>query len=152
TGRRRLTGVSRRPPGHLDRDAGTGLVQPRQRLVGIRRMDRVDDLLPCRDDLLDAIAGLELEVLDERKEQRIRHRDRQQVLLDGDGDAGALECNVLWYQNDGCGIGYVLREIDVGEAELIGEGLRNLALGGQVHADEDRPKPLPGALVFGQRR
>src|SRR5258705_176169 len=142
-GRRRLAGVSRRSRGHLDRDAGTGLVQARQRLVGIRRVDRVDDLLPRRDDLLDAVAGLELEVLDEREEQRIRHRDRQQVLLDADGDAGALERNVLWYQNDGSRIGYVLREIDVGETELIGEGLRNLALSGQDHADEDRPKPLP---------
>ena len=34
------------------------------------------------DDLLDAVAGLELEILNEAEQQRIGHRHRQQVLLE----------------------------------------------------------------------
>src|SRR5205814_8021500 len=36
-----------------------------ERIVGLARVDRVGDIAARRDDLLDAVAGLELEVLDE---------------------------------------------------------------------------------------
>ena len=61
-----------------------------QRLVGIPRIDRVDDVAARRDDLLDAIAGLKFEILDQAEKQRIRHRDRQKILLEPDGHADAL--------------------------------------------------------------
>ena len=70
------------------------------------------------DDLLDAIAGLELEILDEAEQQRIGHRDRQQVLLEPDRDADALERDFFRNQDDRRGIGRILGEVDVGEAEL----------------------------------
>ena len=72
-----------------------------QRLVGIAGLDRVDDVAARRDDLLDAVAGLELEILHQAEQQRIGHRDRQQVLLEADGDADALERDVLRDQDDG---------------------------------------------------
>ena len=118
------------------------LAEPCERLVGIRLVDGVDDFLLGRDDLLDAIAGLELQVLDEREEQRVRHRDRQEVLLDADRDTGAFERDLFRDEDDGGRVGSVFAEIDVGESELIGERLRDLAFRRQIHTDEDRPKPL----------
>ena len=105
-------------------------------------MNRFDDLVARRDDLLDAIPGLELEILDEREEQRIRHRDREQVLLDGDRDARALERDVLRNEDDRRGVRSVFRQVDVRKTELIGERLRDLAIGGEIHAHQYRPKPL----------
>jgi len=93
--------------------AATGLIETRKRLVGIGCVNRFDDFGARRDDLLDAVAGLELEVLNQREEQRIRHRHRQQVLFNRDGDAGALEGDILGNQDDRRRVGRVLREIDV---------------------------------------
>ena len=115
-------------------------------------MDRLDDLRARRDDLLDPVAGLELEVLDEREQQRVGHRDRQEVLLDRDGDAGALERNVLRDEDDSGRVGRVLGEVDVCKPELVGERLRDLPLRGQVHPDEYGSQPFAGALVLDERR
>ena len=96
-------------------------------MSGYAVLDRVEDVGARGDDLLDAVAGLELEILDEAEKQRIRHRDRQQVLLDADGDAGALSATSFEYQNDRGGVGNVLRGIDV-RARAGARALRNLAL------------------------
>ncbi len=119
-----------------------------ERLVGIGGVDRVDDLGARGDDLLDAVAGLELEVLDEREQQRVRHRDGQQVLLDRDGDARALERDVLRDEDDGGLVRRVLGEVDVRKPELVCERLGNLPLGRQVHPDEYRSQSFAGALVL----
>ena len=50
------------------------------------------------------------------------------------------------------GVGRVLREVEVGEAELIGKGLCDLAFGGEVEADEYRTQAFARAFVFEQRR
>ena len=122
-----------------------------QRLVGIAGLNRVDDVAARRDDLLDAIAGLELEVLDQAEEQRVGHRDRQQVLFEADGDADALERDFLGNQDDRGRIGRVLGEVDVRKPELERQRLRDLFFGREVHAHEDDAEALAGALVLGQR-
>ena len=122
-----------------------------ERLVGIAGLDRVDDVAARRDDLLDAVAGLELEILDEAEQQRIGHRDGQQVLLEPDGDADALQRDFLRDQDDRGRIGRVLREVDVREAELQRERFRDLLLGREVHAYEDHADALAGALVLDKR-
>ena len=66
-----------------------------QRLVGIAGGDRLEDVGTRRDDLLDAIAGLELEILHEAEEQRIGHRHGEQVLVEANGDARSLERDVF---------------------------------------------------------
>ena len=123
----------------------------RQRLVGIAVLDRLEDVGPRRDDLLDPVAGLELEILDEAEEQRIRHRDGQQVLLEPDRDADALERDVLRNQDDRGRIGRLVGEADVRETQLVGERLGDLFFGREVQADEDGADALAGALVLGER-
>ena len=82
----------------------------RHRLVGIAVLDGLEDVGPRGDDLLDPVAGLELEVLDEAEEQGVGHRDRQQVLLELDGDADALERDVFRNEDDGGGIGRLVAQ------------------------------------------
>ena len=123
----------------------------RERLVGIAGLDRLGDFDARRDDLLDAIAGLELEVLHEAEQQRIGHRDRQQVLLEAHGDADALQRDVLGNQHHRRRVRRVFREVDVREAELEGERLGDLFLRGEVHPDEDHAHTLAGALVLVER-
>ena len=122
-----------------------------ERLVGVAGLNRLDDVAARRDDLLDAVAGLEFEILHEAEEQRIRHRHRQQVLLEADGDADALERDFFRNQNDGGRIGRVFGEVDVRKAELEGEGLRDLLLGREIHAHEHHAQAFARALVLGQR-
>ena len=50
------------------------------------------------------------------------------------------------------GVGRRFAEIEVRETQLVGEGLGDLTLGGEVEAHEDRAQALAGALVLGQRR
>ena len=123
-----------------------------ERLVGIALGDRLEDVGAGRDHLLDAITGLELEVLHEAEEQRVGHRHREQVLFETDRDARSFERNVLLDQGHDGRVGRVLREVQVRKAELIREGLGDLAFGGQVQADEHRAQAFARALVFGQRR
>ena len=65
-----------------------------QRLVRVAGFESRPRCRRASHDLLDAIAGLELEILDEAEEQRIRHRDGEQVLLEADRHADALERDV----------------------------------------------------------
>ncbi len=67
----------------------------RECLVGIALLNRVENLRRRRHNLLDAVAGLELEVLHQAEQQRIGHGHRQQVLLEARGDADTLDRNVL---------------------------------------------------------
>ncbi len=48
-----------------------------------------------RHNLLDPIAGLKLEILHEAEQQRVGHRDGEQVLLEADGHAVAFERDLL---------------------------------------------------------
>ena len=54
-------------------------------------------------------------------------------------------------QDDGGGIGRVLREAHVRESELHRKRLRDLFFSREVHPDEHDPQPLAGALVLNQR-
>ena len=136
--------------GHRQLAAGSRR-RAHQRLVRVAGLNRVDDVAARRDDLLDAVAGLELEILDEAEQQRIGHRHRQQVLLETDGDAHALERDFLGNQDDGGRIGRVLGEVDVRESELERERLRDLLFGREVHAHEHDAHAFAGALVLRQR-
>ena len=128
-----------------------GCATPRERLVGIADLNRLENVAARRDDLLDAIAGLEFEILHQAEQQRIGHRHGQQVLLEADGDAHALERDVLRNEDDGGRIGRVLGKADVRKAELHRERFRDLLFGREVHPDEDDTQPLAGALVLDQR-
>ncbi len=46
------------------------------------------------------------------------------------------------------GVGRVLGEVEVREAELIGEGLGDLPFGGEVEADEYRAQAFARAFVL----
>ena len=104
-----------------------------------------------RDDLLDPVAGLELEILDEAEEQRVGHRDGQQVFLELDRDADALEGDLFRNEDDGGGIGRLVAQARIGKPELVGERLGDLLLGREVQTYEDRADALARALVLGQR-
>jgi hypothetical protein len=112
----------------------------------------VDDFAACRHHLLDAVPGLEFQVLHEREQQRIRHRHRQQVLLDGNGNTGALERDLFRDQGDRRRIRRVLDEVHIRESELVRKRLRNLAFGCQIQTDQDCAQALTRALVLSQRR
>ena len=127
----------------------TGLVRAHQRFVGVAGLDRVDDVGARRHDLLDAVAGLELEILHEAEEQRVGHRDRQQVLLEPDRDADALERDFLRNEHHRVDRA-VLGQVDVGEPELERERLGDLFLSGEIHPHQHDAQPLAGALVLGQ--
>ena len=149
---RRLAGTAarlRRRRRHREAAGHAGVF--RQRLVGIAVLDRVEDVGPRRDDLLDPVAGLELEILHEAEEQRIRHRDRQQVLFELDRDADALERDVFRDEDDRGRVGRLVAEADVGKAELVGERLGDLFFGREVEADEDRTDAFAGLLVLRER-
>ena len=105
-----------------------------------------------RNHLLDAIAGLELEVLHQAEQERVGHRDGEQVLVEANGDARSLERDVLGDQRDDVGVGRILSEVEVRETELVGKGLGDLAFGGEVEADEYRTQAFARAFVFRQRR
>ena len=87
--------ASRRAADHRKVRPGL-LFDPRERFVGISDLNRFENVSARRDDLLDAIAGLELEILHQAEQQRIGHRHGQQILLETDGDAHALEARLLW--------------------------------------------------------
>ncbi len=122
-----------------------------QRLVGIPGVDRLVDVAAGRDDLLDAVAGLELEILHQAEQEGIGHRHGQEIFLQLDRNADALERDFLRNQHDGGRIGRVFAEVHVGKAELERERLRNLLFGRQVHAHEHHAQALAGALVLDQR-
>jgi hypothetical protein len=132
-------------------EAGRRGRRPRQRLVRIALLDGVQNFSRGRDDLLDAIAGLEFQVLHQAEQQRIGHRHGEQVLFQPHRDAGTLHRDVLWNQDDSGSVGRVLDEVDVGEAQLVSQRLRDLLLGGEVHPYEHRPQAVARALVFGER-
>ena len=135
-----------------DREIAPGLRRgAHERLVGIPGLDGVDDVHARRDDLLDAVAGLKFEVLNQAEEQRVGHRDGQQVLFQADGHADALERDVFGDQDDGGGVGRVLGEVDVRESELKCQRFRDLFFSREVHAHENDADPLAGTLVLGQR-
>lgn len=113
-----------------------------QRLAGMPAVDRVDDFLARGDDLFDAVARLELDVLDQREQQQVRHGHGQYVLSDGNGDAVALQRHLFRDQRDGCPVGRMIGKVDVREPELIRERLRNRAFGRQVHPDENGREAL----------
>src|SRR5262249_9044334 len=113
--------------------------------------DRGQDVGARRDDLLDPVAGLELEVLDEAEKQRIRHRHGEQVLFEPHRHADALQGDVFRDEDDGAGIGRLVRETDVRETELIRERFGDLLLGGQVEADEHGTDALAGPFVLSER-
>ena len=127
-------------------------VDAHQRLVGIPGRDRLQDVGARRNDLLDAIAGLKFEVLHQAEEQRIGHRDCEQVFLQLQRDAGPLERDVLRDQTDDGRVGRVFGEIDVGEPELVGERLGDLSLRGEIQPDEHHAEPFARAFVLGQSR
>ena len=121
------------------------LRNPSERLVGIPDLNRLEDVAARRDDLLDAVAGLELEILHEAEQQRIGHRHRQQVLLETDGDADALERDVLRDQDDRGRIGRVLGEVDVREPELVARAPSRSAFrsrGSSARAPTPRRSPV----------
>ena len=122
----------------------------RERLVRIPGGDGIDDLCARRDDLLDPVAGLKLEILHEREQQRVGHRHGQRVPFDGDGDAVALQRDFLRNQVDRCGIRGMLDQVDVREPELVRERLRNLALRRKIHPDQHGSQAFAGALVLDQ--
>ena len=128
------------------------LLRAHERLVGISGLDGFEDVAARRDDLLDAVAGLELEILHEAEQQRIGHRHGQEVLLEADRDADALERDFFGNQNDRGGLGRVLGEVDVRESQLERERLGDLLLGREVHAYEHDAHTLAGALVLRQSR
>ncbi len=134
--------------GHGDHQAGRPPGVLRQRLVGIAILDRVQDVGARGHDLLDAVAGLELEILDQAEKERIRHGDCQQVLLELDGDTDALEGDVLGDEHDGRGIGRLVAQADVRKAELVGEGLGDLLFGSEVEAYEDGTDAFAGLLML----
>src|SRR5262249_16612601 len=114
-------------------------------------IDRLDDLASRRDDLLYAVSGLELEILDEAEEERIGHRHGEQVFLEAYGNADTLGGHVLGDQHDRGRIRWVFGQVDVGEAELERERLRDLLLGREIHPDEDDADTFPRTLVFRKR-
>jgi hypothetical protein len=139
------------------RSGGHGKVASRlrrrenQRLVRVPGLNRVHDVTARRDHLFDAIAGLELEILDEAEEQRVRHRDREKVLLQTDGHAHALERDLFGDQDDSRRIRWVLCKVDVRKAELKREGLGDLLFGGEVHPHEHDADTFAGAPVLFER-
>src|SRR5205085_6557019 len=108
-----------------------------ERLVRIAGMNRVGDVAAGRNDLFDSIAGLKLEILHQTEQQRIGHRDGEQVLLEPDRDAIALERDLFRDENDGRWIGWVLGEVYVRKSELKRQRLRDLLFRREVHAHED---------------
>jgi hypothetical protein len=54
-----------------DREVRTGLTDPGERPVRITGLDRLDDVTPGRDQLLDPVAGLELQILNQTEEQGV---------------------------------------------------------------------------------
>ena len=111
----------------------------------------VDDVAAGGDHLLDAVAGLKLEILHEAEQQRIGHRDRQHVLVQTHGHAHAPERDLLGNQDEGRLIGRVFTEIDVRKTELERERLRDLFLGREVHPYEHNAEPFARAFVLRQR-
>src|ERR1017187_9649887 len=128
----------------------TDLVRAHQRLVGVAALDCLDDVGAGCHDLLDAVAGLELEILHEAEEQRVGHRDRQQVLLETDRDADPLERDFLRNEHHRRRIGRVLGQVDVGEPELERKRLGDLFLSRKIHPHQHDAQPLAGALVLVQ--
>src|SRR5207248_1370463 len=64
--------ATRRRCGRDDREIAARLRSTnRQRFVRIAGVDRIDNVATRRDNLLDAIAGLELKILHEAEEQRV---------------------------------------------------------------------------------
>ena len=131
--------------------APPGRRRAHQRLVRIAGLDGVDDVAARGDDLLDAVACLELQILNQAEEERIGHRDRQQVLFQPDGDAHTLERNLFGNQNNSRRIGRVLGEVDVRESELERQRLRDLLFSREVHAHENDTHAFSGTLMFCQR-
>jgi hypothetical protein len=127
-----------------------GLRNSHQRFVRITGLDRFQNVAAGRDHLLDAIAGLEFEILHQAEQQRIGHRHRQQVLLEADGDADALECDFLGNQDDGGRLRGILGKADVRKPELHGQRLRDLLFSREIHADENDAEALTGTLVLDQ--
>src|SRR6267154_1540589 len=133
------------------RQLRSGLVRyPRERLVGVADLDRLENVGARRNDLLDTVARLEFEILHKAEQQRIGHRHRQEIFLEDDGDAHALDRDFLGDQDDGGRIGRVFREIYVRESQLQRERLRDLFFSREVHPDEHDTKPYAGALVLNQ--
>jgi hypothetical protein len=133
------------------REIGPGLVGARKRFIGVAALDGLDDVAACGDHLLDSVPGLELQVLHEAEKERIRHRDRQQVLLEADRHAHTFERNFLRYQDDRDRIGRVFSQVDVRKPQLQGKCLRNLFFRRQIHPDEDDAEPFARALVLPER-
>jgi hypothetical protein len=122
-----------------------------QRFVGIAGLNGVVDVAAGRDHLLDAIAGLELQVLDEAEEQRIGHRHRQQVFFKGRGDTDALEGDFFGNQDDRGRVGRVFGQVDVRKPQLEGQRLRDVFLGREVQAYEHDTDAFAGTLLLNQR-
>src|SRR2546425_274843 len=85
---------------------------------GVAGLNGVDDFAARRDHLLDAVTRLKLEILDKAEQQRIGHRHREQVLFETNRNADALDGDFFGNQHHRRGIGRVLDEVDVWEAEL----------------------------------
>ena len=125
-----------------------GVDDRRQRLVGIPVFDRFNDVAACRDHLLDPVAGLELQILDEAEKQRVRHRHGQQILLEIERDADALEGNFFGNQDDRGRIRGGVGKADVGEPKLIRQGLGDLLFGREVQAYQDSADALAAPLML----
>lgn len=121
-----------------------------ERLVRVPVLDRFEDVGARRDDLLDAITGLELQVLHQAEQERVRHRHREQVLLESHGDAHAFERDFLGNEDDRGGVGRILTKARAWETELIRERLGDLLFGGEVQAHEDRPDAFAGPFVLSE--
>jgi hypothetical protein len=126
--------------------------RPHQRFVGVARLNGFVDVVAGRDHLLDAIAGLELEVLDEAEEQRIGHRDRQQVFFEGRGDADAFQRDFFGNQDDRGRVRRVFGQVDVRKSELECQRLRYLFFRRKVHPYEHHADAFAGTLVLCQSR
>jgi hypothetical protein len=98
---RQIAHTGARVGGHVRRKVGAGRRDARQRLVGVADLNRFENVAARRDDLLDSIPGLELEVLDQAEQQRVGHCDGQQIFFETDCDADALEGDLFGNQNDG---------------------------------------------------
>ncbi len=103
-----------------------------------------------RHDLLDAVAGLELEVLHKAEQKWIGHGNGQHIFLEADGHAHAPQRHFLGDQHDSRRVGRILCEVDVGETELERERLRNLFVGREIHAHEHHADAFAGALALRQ--
>ena len=144
--------VTRGPLRHRQRRGAGLVIDRRERPVGIADVNGGLDVGLGRDDLFDAKAGLELEVLYHAEEQRVSHGQGQLVLLGLDHHADPIQRHVLGNQHDRRGLGWVFGGIDVRKTELVGEGFGDLLLCGEVQLDQRGAHTFPGTSVLHEGR